>query len=111
MTPDAFRQLALDHAHARMTTRLGAVEFLIGEKVFAALGIDPALAIVKLSPQDQAKARAKAPHVFSPQPGGAGARGVTCVRLTLAREDDIKAVLAQAVAKARNARSGLARPD
>jgi hypothetical protein len=47
--------------------------------------------------------------VFSPQPGGAGARGVTCVRLALAQDHQVKPVLAQAAARARNARSALTR--
>lgn len=109
MTPDTFRHLALGQSNARMATRLGAVEFLIGDKVFAALGVDPALAIVRLFPNDQVKALAMAPRVFSPHPGGAGARGVTCLRLGLATEEQVKRVLSQAAAKARNARSALTR--
>jgi len=109
MTPDTFRHLALGHSNARMASRLGVVEFLIGDKVFAVLGVDPALAIVRLSPDDQTKALRAAPSVFSPHPGGAGARGVTCLRLALATEDHVRPVLSQAAAKARNARSSFTR--
>lgn len=109
MTPDQFRQLALGQLNARSTSRLGAVEFLVGEKVFAALGVDPSVAILRLTPEDQAKAMTSAPSVFSPQPGGAGARGFTCVRLALAEDHHVKPVLALAAAKARNARSAITR--
>lgn len=109
MTPDDFRILALGQLNARAATRLGVVDFMIGDKVFAALGANAALAIVRLSPEDQSRALAAAPAVFSPQPGGAGARGVTCVRLALAQDHQVKPVLAQAAARARNARSALTR--
>jgi len=106
MTPDAFRQLALSHLNARSTTRLGAVELLIGDKVFATLGSpDPALATLRLSPDDQRRAIAQAASVFSPQPGGAGARGVTQVRLATATPDLLAPFLTLAAHKARNARS------
>lgn len=108
MTPDAFRQLALSHLNARWATRLGAVEFLIGDKVFATLGSpDPALATLRLSPEDQRRAIAQAASVFSPQPGGAGARGVTQVRLAAATPDLVTPFLALAAHKARNARSAM----
>ena len=116
MTPDTFRTLALGQMNARLASRLGAIEFLIGDKVFAALGVDPGVAMVRLSPEDHARALAAAPAVFSPQPGAnkAGcldkcARGVTCVRLALAQDHQVKPVLAQAAARARNARSALTR--
>lgn len=111
MTPDAFRSLALGHLGARMATRLGAVDFLVGDKVFASLGADPTLAVLRLSPEDQARAIAAAPTVFSPQPGGAGARGHTCARLALAQDHHLKPVLAHAAGRARNARSTLTRPS
>jgi hypothetical protein len=109
MTPDTFRSLALGQMNARLASRLGTIEFLIGDKVFAALGVDPGVAMVRLSPEDQARALAAAPAVFSPHPGGAGARGVTCVRLGLAQDHQVKPVLVQAAGRARNARSALTR--
>lgn len=107
MTPDAFRQLALFQSNARMATRLGAVEFLVGDKVFATLGADPAFAILRLSLEDQRLAVIAAPAVFSPQAGGAGGRGVTCVRLAIAEDHQLKPFLAKAANKARNAKSAI----
>lgn len=110
MTPDEFRQLALSQHNARWTSRLGAVEFLIGEKAFASLGSpDPALATLRLSPEDQAKAMAAAPGAFAPQPGGAGGRGVTTVRLAMAKAEHVAPFLALAAGRARNARSAITR--
>jgi hypothetical protein len=110
MTADDFRQLALSQLNARIATRLGTIEFLVGDKVFATLGApDPALATLRLTPQDQASAIAAAPTVFSPQAGGAGTRGVTCVRLALADAPLLKPVLAQAAGKARNSRTAFTR--
>lgn len=110
ITTDDFRQLALSQLNARVASRLGAIECLIGEKVFATLGApDPAFAVLRLSRRDQAVAIAAAPTVFSPQTGGADARGVTCVRLALAETSHLKAVLAQSAARARNSRSAFSR--
>lgn len=105
MTPDQFRHLALGQFGARGATRLGAMDFLVGDKVFASLGLDAGHAVLRLSPQAQAQAIARAPKVFFPQPGGAGVRGVTGFRLALATEEDLKPTLSHAAFKARNARS------
>jgi hypothetical protein len=107
MTPHAFHLLALSQFQAKVVTRLGVVEFLVGDKVFAALGVDAGLATVRLSPADQAAAIAAAPTVFSRQAGGAGLRGVTCVRLSQAEERHLAPVLTLAANKARNARSAV----
>lgn len=73
MTADEFRQLALSQVHARMASRLGTIEFLVGDKVFATLGApDPAFAILRLTPQDQAAAMAAALRCFHPSPAEPG---------------------------------------
>lgn len=101
MTADEFRLLALSFPQVRYATNLGAVNFLVGDKIFATLGgPDPGLATVKLTPNDQAKAIASSGSSFFPHPGGAGARGVTCVRLAHTRTDLVSPVLAKALAKA-----------
>ncbi|WP_165191679.1 hypothetical protein [Caulobacter soli] len=106
MIADDFRQLALGIEGARTAVRLGAVEFLIGQTVFATVGApDPAFAVLRLLPGHQAKAILAVPTVFSPQAGGAGRRGVTCVRLTTATPDIVRPYLVLAAAKARNRRS------
>lgn len=105
MTADEFRHLALGQSHARITSRLGSIEFLVVDKVFATLGApNPAFAVLRLTPEDQAELMTAAPTVFSPQAGGAGVRGVTCVRLALAQPAHLKPALAKAAAKARNSR-------
>ena len=113
MTADEFRLLALGLPQVRYASTLGAINFMVGERVFASLGgPNPGLAIVKLSPEDQGKALRSSGAVFFPQPGGAGARGVTCVRLSTATPDLIQPALRAAVARARQARpaSGGVRP-
>uniref|UniRef100_B0T9A1 TfoX N-terminal domain-containing protein n=1 Tax=Caulobacter sp. (strain K31) TaxID=366602 RepID=B0T9A1_CAUSK len=108
MTADEFRQLALAIPNTRCVTRLGAIEFQIQDATFAALGApDPTLATLRLAPDTQAKALAADPHTFAPQAGGAGARGVTCVRLARARPETLAPFLAAAASKARNRRSNL----
>jgi len=83
MTPDEFRALATSFPQVRYATNMGAIHLLTGDKMFATIGgPDPGLAIVKLSPADQAAAIASSSLAFFPHPGGAGARGVTCVRLS-----------------------------
>ena len=106
MTADDFRTLALSLEGARYASRLGAIEFLVKDTVFASLGgPNPNLAILKLTREDQARAIAQAPSLFLPQPGGAGARGLTCVRLSQASADILAPWLAAAAAKARNRRT------
>lgn len=101
MTADEFRQLALAISGARYVSRLGAIEFQIQDATFAALGgPDPALATLRLTPQDQANALAADPHGFFPQAGGAGARGVTRVRLARVRAEVLAPLLPAAAAKA-----------
>jgi hypothetical protein len=102
MTADDFRLLALAITGARYVSRLGAIEFQIQDATFAALGApDPALATLRLTPQDQAKALAADPNGFFAQAGGAGARGVTGVRLARVRAEVLTPLLAAAAAKAR----------
>lgn len=101
MTADEFRLLALSLPQVRYATQLGAVNFMVGDKVFATLGgPNPGLATVKLTVEDQAKAMAASSSTFFPYPGGAGARGVTCVRLAHAAPDLVLPILAKARAKA-----------
>jgi len=101
MTADEFRLLALSLPQVRYATQLGAVNFMIGDKVFATLGgPNPSLATVKLTVEDQTKAMVASGSTFFPHPGGAGARGVTCVRLAHAGPELISPILAKAVAKA-----------
>ena len=66
--------IAACSADARYASRLGAIAFLVKDTVFASLGgPNPNLAILKLTREDQARAIAKAPSLFLPQSGRAGA--------------------------------------
>lgn len=106
MTSDEFRLLALGLGNVRVVNQLGNINFMIGEKPFASLGApDPAFAVLKLSPEQQVKALARSPSIFQRQPGGAGARGVTCVRLAMATTEVLAPFLKAAAAKAANAPS------
>lgn len=101
MTTNEFRQMALSEPQARYAAQSGAINFLIGERVFAALGgPDPTVATLRLTPSDQAAAMARDPSAFFPQAGGAGARGVTCVRLTHVDADGLGPALRAAVRRA-----------
>ncbi len=85
MTLDEFRQLALALPNVRLVNQLGNLTLMVGDKAFGRLGMpDPGSVILRLTPEEQAKARSTAPLVFSPQAGGPGARGHTCARLASA---------------------------
>ena len=94
MTPEVFRSLVLALPRARHSERLGNLAFTADEKAFATLGSpNAAWATLKLSKAEQARAMATAPMVFSPQPGGPGARGWTCVRLADAEPKQLQPFL------------------
>jgi hypothetical protein len=108
VTSDEFRTLALSFSETRSVTVLGGIEFWINGAPFATLGSpDPALAVVRLSREDQEALIASAPLVFSPAPGGAGQRGMTQVRLVNTEKDQARRALKAAYAKV--ARTGTAR--
>ena len=97
MTPDTFRLLALGLANVRAGSTLGTEEFRAGGRVFATLGSpDVSIAIIKLTPQDQALFVAQARGAFEPQHGGAGARGATRVKLAMAELEVVRQALTAA---------------
>jgi hypothetical protein len=106
MTSEEFQQQALSLAGVRFENKLGVMSFTISGKTFATLGSpDPAWAMVKLTPEEQGRAIAAAPNAFSTQPGGAGARGWTCLRLAAVEARVLLPYLRSAKAKAGNAKS------
>src|SRR5579859_6039365 len=65
MTPNAFRRLALSLPDAIEGSHMGHADFRVGGKVFATIGYpDARYAMVKLSPEQQAKLVADAPEMF-----------------------------------------------
>ncbi|MGH8229177.1 MAG: MmcQ/YjbR family DNA-binding protein [Steroidobacteraceae bacterium] len=90
MTPEMFRELAVQlpgviegehHAHAY---------FRVGRKIFATLGYPTVeFATILLTPQEQASFVQAEPASFAPVPGGWGRKGSTHVRL---KSSDLLAV-------------------
>lgn len=106
MTSEEFQQLALGLTDVRFENRLGTMTFTTSGKTFATLGSpDPDWAVIKLTPDEQRRAMTADSHAFRPQPGGAGARGWTCVRLTAVSAQTLEPYLRAAKARAANAKS------
>jgi hypothetical protein len=58
------------------SSHMGHADFRVGGKIFATLGWpDERWAMVKLTPEQQAKLVAAAPEMFAPVAGGRGRRG------------------------------------
>jgi hypothetical protein len=94
MTPNAFRRLALSLPNAVEASHMGHPDFRVGGKVFATIGYpDARYAMVKLTPEQQAKLVAEAPNVFVPVAGGWGRRGSTNVLLAAADRAAAKSAL------------------
>jgi hypothetical protein len=89
------RELALSLAGAEEHEHWGRPSFRVRQRIFATLWPDERRAMVKLSLDDQAALTALAPDVFSPVPGGWGARGATFVSLEhVEREELLEALTA-----------------
>jgi hypothetical protein len=97
MTPNAFRRIALSMPDAVEASHMGHPDFRVGGKVFASLGYpDARYAMVKLTPEQQAKLVAATPKVFAPVPGGWGRKGSTHVMLAAANASAVKSALTTA---------------
>lgn len=85
MTADAFRRLALSLPETEESAHMGHPDFRVRGKIFATLAApDPAWAMVKLTPEQQAAFVESSPAVFAPVKGGWGRGGATNVRLRTA---------------------------
>jgi hypothetical protein len=82
MTADEFRELALDIAGAVEQSHMKHPDFRLNGKIFASLGA-PSVewAMVKLTPEQQAKFLKRAPKMFKPASGAWGRQGCTSVQL------------------------------
>jgi hypothetical protein len=99
MTPEAFRELALELPEAVESSHMGHADFRVGGKIFATLGgerdRDP-WGMVKLTPELQPSFIEAEPDVFERISGGWGRNGATRVRLKKARAASIRRALAAA---------------
>jgi hypothetical protein len=85
MSEAEFRGLALRLPEAVESAHMNHPDFRIRGKIFATLGYpDEAWAMVKLTPEQQARWLQAEPHVFIPAAGAWGKRGSTTVFLPLA---------------------------
>jgi hypothetical protein len=94
MTPAAFRRLALSLPDVIEASHMGHPDFRACGKVFATIGYpDARYAMVKLTPEQQAKLVACSPKAFAPVPGGWGRKGSTNVVLAAADRAAVKGAL------------------
>jgi YjbR len=85
VTPNDFRRIALSMPDVVEGSHMGHRDFRAGGRIFATLGYpDARLAMVKLTPEQQAKLVETKPEVFTPVPGGWGRSGSTRVLLSAA---------------------------
>ena len=101
MTPNKFRELALDFAEAIESQHMHHPDFRVGGRIFATLGYpDSDSAMVKLSPNDQKKFIETNPAVFKPAKGAWGQQGATTIRLAAATLNVVREALNAAWRKA-----------
>jgi hypothetical protein len=94
MKPDDFRALALDLPEALEASHMQHPDFRVRGKIFATLGYPSAgWGVVKLTPQQQQAYVRAEPDVFAPVKGVWGARGMTTVKLRVARKASVRKAL------------------
>jgi hypothetical protein len=95
VTPNDFRRIALSMPDVVEASHMGHPDFRMGGKIIATLGYpDASWAMVKLTPEQQAKLVDANSEVFTPVPGGWGRSGSTRVLLSAADKSTIKDALA-----------------
>jgi hypothetical protein len=94
MTPEDFRQLALDLPEATESSHMAHPDFRVRGKVFATLGYpDQNWGMVKLPPEQQELLSKAEPDVFVPAKGGWGRQGATSVLLKAAKKTAVRGAL------------------
>src|SRR4051812_22044215 len=93
MTAKQFRKLALGLPEATETAHMGHPDFRVGGKIFATLGPDEDWAMVKLTPEEQARLVHLEPDVYKPASGAWGRGGSTIVQLADADSTTVKEAL------------------
>ena len=97
MTGAQFRKLALSLPEAVEQSHMGHPDFRVRGKIFATLGFpDNTKAALRLTNLQQDMLCRAEPVVFSPVPGGWGARGATLVTLKTAKKASVHDALAMA---------------
>jgi hypothetical protein len=94
MTTDDFRRIALSLPGAEESSGLGYPNFRAGRKSFAT--IENAVAVIRLTRDQQASFMAATPEMFTPASGGWGRLGSTIVRLEAADEAVLRDALTTA---------------
>jgi hypothetical protein len=93
MTPDEYRNLALDLPGAVESSHMDHPDFRVGGKIFATLGPGEEWGMVKLTPEQQAAFIEAEPEAFEPIKGGWGAKGATKVSLESANKAGVARAL------------------
>jgi hypothetical protein len=93
MTDDDFRDLVLALDGASEGAHMGHPDFRVNNRIFASLRADGTLAMVKLSPEQQAVFLADHPAMFTPSPGAWGRQGCTDVVLAKATSRPVRAAM------------------
>jgi hypothetical protein len=97
LSADEFRRLALAMPGATEHSHQKRPDFRVGKRIFATLGYpDANFAMVKLTPDQQARLASAAPAMVSPAAGAWGAKGSTLVSLGHADEATAASALALA---------------
>jgi hypothetical protein len=85
MTPENFRDLALSFPEAEAASHFDSADARVRNKIFASR-IDQAVAVLKLTPDQQHMLCEAEPTIFTPIKGGWGAKGWTHFHTTQADE-------------------------
>jgi hypothetical protein len=97
MTPNEFRELALNFPEAIESAHMHHPDFRVGGRVFATLGYpDKDSAMVKLSPQKQKEFVRTNPGAFKPVKGAWGRQGATSIYLPAASLNIVRQALTAA---------------
>ena len=97
MTAQEFRTIALGLPDIVESSHMNHPDFRVNGKIFASLGYPSSeWAVVKLTPDEQARLCEAEPDVFVPVKGAWGRAGNTQVYLRLARKRSVRAALQSA---------------
>ncbi len=91
MTDDDFREIALALDGTSEGAHMGHPDFRVGNRIFASLRADASLAMVKLSPEQQAVFLRDHAAMFTPSPGAWGRQGCTDIVLAKAATRPVRA--------------------
>lgn len=97
MKPAGFRRIALSLPETAEGSHFGNADFRVAGKIFATLALQKqGYGVLLLTREQQDGLVTDAPEIFSPVPGGWGAKGATRVRLSQVQADVLEGVLRMA---------------